>query len=1427
MASEMSATPLPQHVTLSPSFSPMTIKGLRIFPQHPLYFDFIIDKGDSQLEGESFKKAAKELIKYFLIGVTIPDEDLWVNLSPYEKNRMIPEAFGKTQMGQNLLAQDYLLKNLTASLTSPEGERGEEFWDEIYQIAYEKYGTTQIPVDAFNRVWIVPDEAVVMEDTDKGIIEHSRLKVMLEQDFLSMRKNKDKGPLKNYSDNEIQTKEMQIIYEAMIRKHILPVLEKEINEGEHFVQLRQIYHGIILAAWFKQKVRESFWKMYVDQSKTSGVEGENENAKEKVYQEYLKSVKEGVYNYIREEFDPVDQKLIPRKYISGGVTTANMKKTLKVKAMQGGQSLISTLAAVGTMSVAALVLVGVLLKHGGNFPSSAEVEKLMSSVEVSETFLSETPDSTTPIMNENPFKVVKEKLRRYLEPIEKFSKDSIRISLFSEYIKDILKNEKDKPEEAIKKIYRGLISMKNFSQRLDYLKKAAELLNPENPKIDDIIILGFFEKVLISSGIMEERVYAMGVLCRTQGWIPPIEFLETLRDKPVILEMIRALVETGYIGDYIHIIADRVADDTLRIDSLFDMLPKELMNILISYLEKKGSRLKSRYQNHLKDKLELKVAQNALANATEEEIESLTTNIYMRGLSSGKLGDVEVWEYELINEWYLRAGDAVVDFFIESFEKKTEEDMGDEMSPFYKMLHLSDKSESARLWILDGVRNKTFSDVQFSTAFFTVVKFDPDLGKKILSDQIETYSYESYSFVKRYLELSENHANINELLDPKIKNQMADYIEHYVEQENLSRGDRQSFLKSRRKLRDLSGTIESKKQVKSLMGDGSLGNVLELVQSPNFNPNAIESPERFAYDFFNILFSSEYIKNIDDLRMALQIIENVFGFIAVDEDTLVDYFFNSWTKIGGVDFLGFNENPNISFNELLENAKKSIPLLEQNAFKVFELKSFSDLHLKMQILDAKKYLASLEKYIRRKEVSDYMVDIFWKSPSSELRLQAAKILARQSERYARFVLDDLDSEKDQADVVADLIEQGQSGQDIFVKLLQPGEHGFYDVPLNAIVRELVKAATKGKILDKYKEEVFEFLRKIYLETDEDNQRKNILIALSQTAVAFLAEREDSGFEERDIKFLWEDAPAEFLEMTKIFWRLTLIEKKRGALGENSILEIQSVFKNYKNNSAVTQRAFDVLGSMDSPEALALLEKLSLDATLRSDLRIMILLEVWNDLNLDQQQKIDKLAEWLKMPEYRGILLGEAGIRLAETIDENKVWYQARKIEDTIRDYSELLEILALQRTQKSTKDLKALIHKHKTDLTREDLTGVFFVLATHPTSLPELEDTLNFADALKINISPEFSLDLDEFLGATGRGLLLLPIKEEMDTTTDEAMLITPNPVGGIAFDESQEHLKVYGSGFEFDLDQWIPTSKNFTGFTPIVMNVRSLIPLQ
>ncbi len=340
-------------VSLSPAFNAPVLKGLKVHAEDPFRFDFIIDPGNNA--GTQVKEESAKLIKYFLASLTTPEKELWVNLSPYEKERIVPSSFGQTAMGRDLLAQDYILKQLTASLVYPEGEIGKKFWKRVYEISANK----NVPVNTFNKVWIVPGKAVVYENAKAGTayVVESRLKVMTEQDYLATSKHEATGPAaaspvsssrhpspggvadtKTTFPVALRSKQAdaaspvagvsQVVRETegslqsnkVLQDIVIPQLTKEVNEGQSFTQLRQVYNALILATWYKQKIKDSILtRVYADKNKIKGTEYADALNAQAIYQRYLQAFKKGAYNYIKEEQDPVTMQMIPRKYFSGGV----------------------------------------------------------------------------------------------------------------------------------------------------------------------------------------------------------------------------------------------------------------------------------------------------------------------------------------------------------------------------------------------------------------------------------------------------------------------------------------------------------------------------------------------------------------------------------------------------------------------------------------------------------------------------------------------------------------------------------------------------------------------------------------------------------------------------------------------------------------------------------------------------------------------------------------------------------------------------------------------------------------------------------------------------------------------------------------------------------------------------------------------------
>jgi len=355
-------------VHLSPPLDPPLLKGIRVHADNPLQFDFILDRGDSDLSNEQLKNESSTLIKYFLASLTIPEQDLWVNLSPYEKERIIPNSFGLTEMGRDLLAEDYMLKQITASLIYPEEGVGKRFWKRVYEEASKRYGTTNIPVNTFNKVWIVPEKAVVFENPQTGTayIVESKLKVLLEQDYLSLKKHSTASSLRGAEGdaaipNRTANSDMNALGSQVVREIVIPELTTEINENKNFAKLRQVYNSLILATWYKNKIKSSILsEVYADKNKVAGVNIDNPKEKDLIYQRYLKAFKKGVYNYIKEDVDPTTQEMIPRKYFSGGMNFAMtnlITKTTTVNVQTASPAMIASIRRnIGLMLIGATLL---------------------------------------------------------------------------------------------------------------------------------------------------------------------------------------------------------------------------------------------------------------------------------------------------------------------------------------------------------------------------------------------------------------------------------------------------------------------------------------------------------------------------------------------------------------------------------------------------------------------------------------------------------------------------------------------------------------------------------------------------------------------------------------------------------------------------------------------------------------------------------------------------------------------------------------------------------------------------------------------------------------------------------------------------------------------------------------------------------------
>ncbi|MDE2232446.1 MAG: glycogen/starch synthase, partial [Candidatus Omnitrophica bacterium] len=227
---------------------------------------------------------------------------------------IIPDILNKTQLGRDLLAEDYILKQVGASLIYPESRLGKEFWNKVYDEAYRKFGVTQIPVNVINKIWILPEKATVYEKGDTVYILHAHLKVMLDEDYQAQRLL-----IGNASHGQADNAQTKDISRQVLREVLLPAVEKAVNENKNFARVRQVFYSLILAQWYQEAFKQSILnKDFSGRDKVSGIDLNNPKNKELIYHRYLASYKRGVFNFIKEETDRFSNQPIPRKYFSGG-----------------------------------------------------------------------------------------------------------------------------------------------------------------------------------------------------------------------------------------------------------------------------------------------------------------------------------------------------------------------------------------------------------------------------------------------------------------------------------------------------------------------------------------------------------------------------------------------------------------------------------------------------------------------------------------------------------------------------------------------------------------------------------------------------------------------------------------------------------------------------------------------------------------------------------------------------------------------------------------------------------------------------------------------------------------------------------------------------------------------------------------------------
>ncbi|MBU1997945.1 MAG: hypothetical protein KKE64_00440, partial [Candidatus Omnitrophica bacterium] len=280
-------------------------------------FRLLLDKGNAKnLSAPYLEEATQTLLKYFFVGLSLPNEAFWVNLRPDSPDNIIEDNLAQTDVGRIMLDADVQLKKDTAGFTSPHTPEGKEYWQRLYKRAEELFGTENVSIPTMIRPWIVPDEVIIREAVDNAYIYKATLKVMLEQDYL-------KGSMV-YGFEDQRLKSLNEYASELMRELIIPKITRDVNTAQRYAPLRQVYYSLILAQWFKKKFFGSpgMYTSMINRKNLAGFTSQQPWSKSTYFQAYQSSFKEGEYNLKTPIYTAMGQSI--RTYMSGGLSFQGM-----------------------------------------------------------------------------------------------------------------------------------------------------------------------------------------------------------------------------------------------------------------------------------------------------------------------------------------------------------------------------------------------------------------------------------------------------------------------------------------------------------------------------------------------------------------------------------------------------------------------------------------------------------------------------------------------------------------------------------------------------------------------------------------------------------------------------------------------------------------------------------------------------------------------------------------------------------------------------------------------------------------------------------------------------------------------------------------------------------------------------------------------
>ena len=316
-------------------------------------FEFMIKatKAEESSKVVDIESAIGTALDFFFIGLTLSNSRFWVNLNPWEPERIVDEDVVITDVGRIMLEADLQMKRDFCKHENPcQSEIGEKYWssldnkrEQLVKECMNNYpgqieDTDNVLFSAATRHWIIPDEIIAcgngneiyiidatLDIYSEPVYEHSTFdivnqsKALISEDCLGCLSE----AVKEYGRYAMELEE----------ELVLPLVVKEINSGQDYSDLRQVYVSLALAQWYKEYAGDQHvFSDFIDSSNLIGLESEATWNSKDIWLEYVKSYKEGEYRCEKTHTYRTEEHIVTETnvYISGGVDFGDIGSHISV-----------------------------------------------------------------------------------------------------------------------------------------------------------------------------------------------------------------------------------------------------------------------------------------------------------------------------------------------------------------------------------------------------------------------------------------------------------------------------------------------------------------------------------------------------------------------------------------------------------------------------------------------------------------------------------------------------------------------------------------------------------------------------------------------------------------------------------------------------------------------------------------------------------------------------------------------------------------------------------------------------------------------------------------------------------------------------------------------------------------------------------------